>query len=84
MFQKYTKDPPITVVLVIGGVSAADQLREIDRGVDILIGTPGRVDDFISTKKVLSMIVFYHKLPITKIVGYMIKARRLFAYNIDI
>lgn len=46
------KNPKLTAALVVGGVSASDQLRIIDSGVDILIGTPGRIDDFIMSGKV--------------------------------
>ena len=39
---------------MVGGVAAGEQLKQIERGVDILIGTPGRIDDFISTGKVIN------------------------------
>lgn len=46
------ENPKLSAALVVGGVSAGDQLRVIGAGVDILIGTPGRIDDFISSGKV--------------------------------
>lgn len=50
--QQHVNNPKLTEVLVVGGVPAGEQLRQIESGVDILIGTPGRIDDFISTGKV--------------------------------
>ena len=36
----------------MGGDSAKDQIRALEEGVDIVIGTPGRLDDLISTGKI--------------------------------
>jgi ATP-dependent RNA helicase DDX3X len=41
-----TKTPPRAVV-VYGGADAKGQLRELARGVDILVATPGRLQDFV-------------------------------------
>uniref|UniRef100_A0AAZ3RCR5 ATP-dependent RNA helicase n=1 Tax=Oncorhynchus tshawytscha TaxID=74940 RepID=A0AAZ3RCR5_ONCTS len=38
-------------LLIIGGVPARDQLAVLEQGVDIVVGTPGRLDDLISTGK---------------------------------
>lgn len=46
------KNPTISEVLIIGGVSPSDQLKRIENGVDIVVATPGRIDDFISSGKV--------------------------------
>ncbi len=35
----------------MGGDSAKDQMRMLAEGVDIVCGTPGRLDDLISTGK---------------------------------
>lgn len=35
----------------MGGVSIKDQIKSISDGVDIVIATPGRLDDLISTGK---------------------------------
>ena len=40
-FEKYGINHKLTVALLIGGVSFDDQLRKLDRGVDVLIATPG-------------------------------------------
>ena len=44
-FEKYAKHVKLTKALLIGGVSLKDQERLIDRGVDVLIATPGRLLD---------------------------------------
>ncbi|KAK5903675.1 hypothetical protein CgunFtcFv8_007433 [Champsocephalus gunnari] len=38
-------------LLVIGGVPAKDQMAALEHGVDIVVGTPGRLDNLISTGK---------------------------------
>lgn len=35
----------------MGGESVKDQMRSLGEGVDIVVGTPGRLDDLISTGK---------------------------------
>jgi hypothetical protein len=37
---------------VYGGASKGPQLRDIERGVDIVIATPGRLNDFLEMRKV--------------------------------
>nr|AFN70718.1 ATP-dependent RNA helicase DDX1 [Botryllus schlosseri] len=49
--KKHVKNPGISEVLIIGGVSPSDQLKCIENGVDIVVATPGRIDDFISSGK---------------------------------
>lgn len=46
MFSKYV--PGISYVTLVGGVNATEQMRKIEKGVDIIIATPGRLDDFLS------------------------------------
>ncbi|MEM7197980.1 MAG: DEAD/DEAH box helicase, partial [Pseudomonadota bacterium] len=43
----------LTHALLIGGVSYADQEKSIARGADVLIATPGRLQDHISRGKIL-------------------------------
>ncbi|WP_197504069.1 DEAD/DEAH box helicase [Ketogulonicigenium vulgare] len=50
MYAKYTK---LTKALLIGGVSFKDQDTLIDRGVDVLIATPGRLLDHFERGKLL-------------------------------
>lgn len=46
-FKKHLKDPVIKELLVIGGVSVKDQISTLNSGVDIVVGTPGRLEDLI-------------------------------------
>jgi superfamily II DNA/RNA helicase len=52
-FNKYGRNHKLTVALLIGGVSFDDQEKKLDRGVDVLIATPGRLLDHIGRGKVL-------------------------------
>jgi superfamily II DNA/RNA helicase len=52
-FQKYGINHKLSVALLIGGVSFEDQLKKLDRGVDVLIATPGRLLDHFGRGKVL-------------------------------
>ncbi len=52
-FIKYGLDQKINVALLIGGVSFGDQDKKIDRGVDVLIATPGRLLDHFERGKLL-------------------------------
>lgn len=47
----YGKDKGVRVVAIFGGQSYKRQIRRIDQGVDIVIGTPGRLLDLIGQKK---------------------------------
>ncbi|XP_076629609.1 ATP-dependent RNA helicase Ddx1 [Colletes latitarsis] len=46
-FKKHLKDPVIKELLVIGGVSVKEQISVLNSGVDIVVGTPGRLEDLI-------------------------------------
>ncbi len=50
VYAKYTK---LTKALLIGGVSFGEQDKLIDRGVDVLIATPGRLLDHFERGKLL-------------------------------
>ena len=52
-FARYGRNHKLTVALIIGGVSFEDQIRKLDRGVDILIATPGRLLDLFERGKIL-------------------------------
>src|SRR5438477_11868811 len=52
-FEKYAKGRKLDWALLIGGVSFADQVRKLDRGVDVLIATPGRLLDHFERGKLL-------------------------------
>jgi len=44
-FDKYSKYSKLSHALLIGGTSMDEQTRKLDRGVDVLIATPGRLLD---------------------------------------
>ena len=52
-FEVYGQNHRLTVSLLIGGVSFADQLKKLDRGADVLIATPGRLLDHFERGKLL-------------------------------
>ncbi len=52
-FEKYGKNHRISMALIIGGVSFEDQNKKLDRGVDVLIATPGRLLDQFDRGKIL-------------------------------
>ena len=52
-FETYAKYKKLTMALLIGGVSFKDQDRLIDRGVDVLIATPGRLLDHFERGKLM-------------------------------
>jgi superfamily II DNA/RNA helicase len=56
-FAKYGKYNKLAMALLIGGVSFEDQDKKLDRGVDVLIATPGRLlDHFERGKLMLSQV----------------------------
>ena len=51
--KNYAKNlPDVHVVAVYGGAAISDQLRQIKRGVQIVVATPGRMLDIINRKAV--------------------------------
>ncbi len=52
-FDIYGKYNKLSKALLIGGVSFSDQEQVLDRGVDVLIATPGRLMDQFERGKVL-------------------------------
>ena len=52
-FELYGKNHKLTTALLIGGESFTDQERKLDRGVDVLIATPGRMIDLFERGKIL-------------------------------
>lgn len=52
-FDNYSKYVRLTKALLIGGVSFGEQTKLIDRGVDVLIATPGRLLDHFERGKLL-------------------------------
>src|SRR6201988_2086540 len=52
-FDVYGKYHKLDQALLIGGESFVDQERKLDRGVDVLIATPGRLIDLYERGKIL-------------------------------
>ena len=52
-FEKYGKYHRLTMAKLIGGESMADQEKLLDRGVDVLIATPGRMMDLFDRGRIL-------------------------------
>jgi superfamily II DNA/RNA helicase len=52
-FELYGKYHKLSMALLIGGESFADQEKRLDRGVDVLIATPGRLLDLFERGKIL-------------------------------
>lgn len=51
--KKYAKNSEhVNVVAVYGGANISDQLRQIKRGVQIVVATPGRMLDIINRKAI--------------------------------
>ncbi|MDX1291610.1 MAG: DEAD/DEAH box helicase [Hyphomonas sp.] len=58
-FEKYGKYLKLSMALLIGGVSFKEQEALLQRGVDVLIATPGRLIDQFERGKLLLMGVDY-------------------------
>jgi ATP-dependent RNA helicase RhlE len=59
-FQTYGKYLKLKHLAIFGGVGPAPQLRALDKGVDILIATPGRLMDFMNQGKIdLTKVEFF-------------------------
>jgi superfamily II DNA/RNA helicase len=54
-FEKYGVNHKLTLALLIGGMSMDEQVKKLDRGVDVLIATPGRLLDHFQRGRVMLM-----------------------------
>ena len=52
-FEKYGKNHKLSMALLIGGVQMGDQVKALEKGVDVLIATPGRLMDLFSRGKIM-------------------------------
>ena len=52
-FEKYGKNHSLSMALLIGGVSMGDQIKDLEKGVDVLIATPGRLMDLFERGRIL-------------------------------
>ncbi|HET7606425.1 MAG TPA: DEAD/DEAH box helicase [Sphingomicrobium sp.] len=52
-FEKYGKYHPLSMALLMGGVQMGDQIKALEKGVDVLIATPGRLMDLFGRGKIM-------------------------------
>ena len=52
-FEKYGKYHKLGMALLIGGMQIGDQVKALEKGVDVLIATPGRLIDLFGRGKIL-------------------------------
>jgi superfamily II DNA/RNA helicase len=52
-FEKYGKNHKLSMALLIGGVQMGDQVKALEKGVDVLIATPGRLMDLLGRGKIM-------------------------------
>src|SRR3546814_5469650 len=52
-FEKYGRYHKLSMALLIGGVSMGDQVKALEKGVDVLIATPGRLMDLFGRGNIL-------------------------------
>ncbi len=52
-FDVYGKYHKLTKVLLVGGESMGEQIRQLEKGVDVLIATPGRLLDLFERGQIL-------------------------------
>ncbi len=52
-FENYGRYHKLSMALLIGGVSMGDQMAALEKGVDVLIATPGRLMDLFGRGKIM-------------------------------
>ncbi|XP_055800648.1 DEAD-box ATP-dependent RNA helicase 37-like [Solanum dulcamara] len=57
--KKFSYQTGVRVVVAYGGAPINQQLRELERGVDILVATPGRLFDLLERAKVSLQMIRY-------------------------
>ena len=50
--RKFAYRSRVRPAVVYGGANVGDQMRELDRGCDLLVATPGRLVDFLDRGKI--------------------------------
>merc|ERR1719215_2527401 len=50
-FKKHLENPPVNVGLFVGGTDEKDQLRTLEKGVDIAVGTLPKIMDYVKRGK---------------------------------
>ncbi|CAN8254272.1 unnamed protein product [Cochlearia groenlandica] len=57
--KKFSYQTGVKVVVVYGGTPVNQQIRELERGVDILVATPGRLNDLLERGRISLQMVKY-------------------------
>lgn len=57
--KKFAYQTGVKVVVVYGGAPINQQLRELERGVDVLVATPGRLVDLVERARVSLQMIRY-------------------------
>ncbi|KAI4348812.1 hypothetical protein L6164_009489 [Bauhinia variegata] len=57
--KKFSYQTGVKVVVAYGGAQISQQLRELERGVDILVATPGRLVDLLERARVSLQMIRY-------------------------
>lgn len=57
--RKFAYQTGVRVVVAYGGAPISQQLRELERGVDILVATPGRLVDLLERARVSLQMIRY-------------------------
>src|ERR1044072_7210860 len=52
-FEKYGRHHKLSMALLMGGVQMGDQVKALEKGVDVLIATPGRLMDLFGRGKIM-------------------------------
>ncbi|XP_062078010.1 DEAD-box ATP-dependent RNA helicase 11-like [Humulus lupulus] len=60
--KKFAYQTGLKIVAAYGGASISNQLRNLERGVDILVATPGRLVDMIERGRVSLRLIKYFTL----------------------
>ncbi|MEG2700518.1 MAG: DEAD/DEAH box helicase, partial [Hungatella sp.] len=50
--KEYGSHTPINCTVIFGGVSQKTQVDDLRRGIDILVATPGRLNDLVNQKEI--------------------------------
>ena len=48
-FGRFFTEPRLSAALLVGGIDGNAQLKHLKQGVDIVSGTPGRVEDLVKS-----------------------------------
>ncbi|PKI79190.1 hypothetical protein CRG98_000482 [Punica granatum] len=56
---KFGKSSKISCTCLYGGAPKGPQLRDLDRGVDVVVATPGRLNDILEMRRISLMQVSY-------------------------